>query len=184
MRVVVTGASGFIGRNVLLRAPRDWDIIALYHRTADLEAFVARHALGHVRVMRCDLLDAADVQAVVKAVGERADAILYLAANGDPTVSAARPRWDLESNTTALVTFLETTVWRELSLLRPRLRPPFPMRSRSSPQNTTCVFSRNGVARWAATSTFVSLAPMGHMKPNERSQPAGSAGWLLVSASS
>jgi UDP-glucose 4-epimerase len=107
MRVIVTGASGFIGRNVLLRAPRDWDIVALYHRTADLEAFVARHALGQVRVMRCNLLDAADVQAVVRAVGARADAVLYLAANGDPAVSAARPRWDLESNTTALVTFLE-----------------------------------------------------------------------------
>ena len=30
MRVIVTGASGFIGRNVLLRAPRDWQIVAVY----------------------------------------------------------------------------------------------------------------------------------------------------------
>jgi UDP-glucose 4-epimerase len=37
----------------------------------------------------------------------RADAGLYLAANGDPAASAERPRWDLESNTVALVTFLE-----------------------------------------------------------------------------
>ena len=29
MRVIVTGASGFIGRNVLLRAPRDWEIVAV-----------------------------------------------------------------------------------------------------------------------------------------------------------
>src|SRR4029450_5462797 len=92
MRIIVTGASGFIGRNVLLRAPREWDIIALYHRTADLEAFVAHHALRHVRVMRCNLLDAADVQAVVNAAGGRADAVLYLAANGDPAASATRPR--------------------------------------------------------------------------------------------
>jgi UDP-glucose 4-epimerase len=33
--------------------------------------------------------------------------VLYLAANGDPAVSAERPVWDLESNTTAFVTFLE-----------------------------------------------------------------------------
>ena len=32
---------------------------------------------------------------------------MYLAANGDPAASSERPRWDLESNTTALVTFLE-----------------------------------------------------------------------------
>ncbi len=41
MRLIVTGASGFIGRNVLLRAPRDWDIVAVAHRTPGLEAFVA-----------------------------------------------------------------------------------------------------------------------------------------------
>ena len=40
MKVVVTGASGFIGHNVLLRAPRDWDIVAVYHSTPGLEAFV------------------------------------------------------------------------------------------------------------------------------------------------
>ena len=38
MQVIVTGASGFIGRNVLLRAPRDWAITALYHHTP-LEPF-------------------------------------------------------------------------------------------------------------------------------------------------
>jgi UDP-glucose 4-epimerase len=33
--------------------------------------------------------------------------MLYLAANGDPAASAERPRWDLESNTVALLTCLE-----------------------------------------------------------------------------
>ena len=106
MRVIVTGASGFIGHNVLLRAPRDWDIVAVYHRTPGLDAFVAEHRLSHVRPVQCDLTDARAVQALAAQVG-RADAALYLAANGDPAASAERPRWDLESNTVALVTFLE-----------------------------------------------------------------------------
>ena len=106
MRLVLTGASGFIGRNVLLRAPRDWEIVAVAHRTPGLEAFVAEHHLPHVRVVRCDLTDAAAVRALAAGIG-RADSALYLAANGDPAVSAERPRWDLESNTVALVTFLE-----------------------------------------------------------------------------
>lgn len=106
MRVVVTGASGFIGRNVLLRAPRDWDIVAVAHTTPGLEAFVSCHQLSHVRVVRCDLTDAAAVRGLAAQAG-RADAALYLAANGDPAASAERPRWDLESNTVALVTFLE-----------------------------------------------------------------------------
>jgi nucleoside-diphosphate-sugar epimerase len=106
MRVIVTGASGFIGRNVLLGAPRDWEIVAVAHRTPGLEAFVAHHRLPHVRVVRCDLMDADAVRALAAVTG-RADAALYLAANGDPAASAERPRWDLESNTVALVTFLE-----------------------------------------------------------------------------
>ena len=106
MRVIVTGASGFIGHNVLLRAPRDWEIVAIGHLTPGLDAFVAEHRLSHVRAVRCDLTDERAVQALAAQVG-RADAALYLAANGDPAASADRPRWDLESNTVALVTFLE-----------------------------------------------------------------------------
>jgi UDP-glucose 4-epimerase len=107
MKVVVTGASGFIGHNILLRAPRDWHIVALYCRTPGLEEFIAQHRLTHVTAMRCDLLSADDVASVARAVGGRADAVMYLAANGDPAASSERPRWDLESNTTALVNFLE-----------------------------------------------------------------------------
>ena len=106
MRVIVTGASGFIGRNVLQRAPRDWDIVAVYHRDADFKAFVEAQGLSHVRPVRCDLTDEPDVRRLGEIAG-RADAALYLASNGDPTVSAARPRWDLESNTIGLINFLE-----------------------------------------------------------------------------
>ena len=106
MKLLLTGASGFIGHNVLLRAPRDWEIVAVYHRTPGLEQFVAEQGLTNVRVERCDLLDAADVKALAGRIG-RPDAMLYLAANGDPAASAERPRWDLDSNTVAFVTTLE-----------------------------------------------------------------------------
>ena len=106
MKLLLTGASGFIGHNVLLRAPRDWEIVAVYHRTPGLEQFVAAQGLTNVRVEQCDLLDAAAVKALAVRVG-RPDAMLYLAANGDPAASAERPRWDLDSNTAAFVTTLE-----------------------------------------------------------------------------
>src|SRR5437879_3784274 len=106
MNLLITGASGFIGRNVLLRVPRDWDIVAVYHRTVELDAFVETHGLSHVRPVSCDLTDEAAVRRLGQLVG-RADACLYLAANGDPAASVPRPRWDLDSNTVALVTFLE-----------------------------------------------------------------------------
>jgi UDP-glucose 4-epimerase len=107
MKFVVTGASGFIGHNVLLRAPRDWSVYAVYHTTPGLEAFVTAHGLTNVTPVRCNLLNVAEVQALSRTIGGRADAMLYLAANGDPAASAKRPRWDLESNTLSLVTTLE-----------------------------------------------------------------------------
>jgi UDP-glucose 4-epimerase len=107
MRLVITGASGFIGHNVLLRAPRDWEIVAVYHSTPGLESFVKEQGLTNVRPVCCNLLDEADVKRLSQTIGARPDAMLYLAANGDPAVSSERVRWDLESNTLAFVTCLE-----------------------------------------------------------------------------
>lgn len=107
MKLVVTGASGFIGHNVLLRAPREWTIFAVYHSTPGLEQFVQQHGLSNVRPVRCNLLNESEVQSLARTVGGTPDAMLYLAANGDPAASAARPRWDLEANTVAFVTCLE-----------------------------------------------------------------------------
>ena len=107
MKVVVTGASGFIGHNVLLRAPREWIIYAVYHSTPGLESFIADHGLENVRPIRCNLLNEGDVRMMAKAIGAPPDAMLYLAANGDPAASSERPRWDLESNTLGFVTCLE-----------------------------------------------------------------------------
>jgi nucleoside-diphosphate-sugar epimerase len=107
MIVVVTGASGFIGHNVLLRAPRDWNIFAVYRSTSGLDAFVKQHGLTNVTPVRCDLMSATDVNALSRLIGKKPDAMLYLAANGDPAASSKRPRWDLESNTVAFVNTLE-----------------------------------------------------------------------------
>ena len=88
MKVVVTGASGFIGRNVLLRAPREWTVYATYHSTADLPEFVQAEGLANVQAIRCNLLDVADVRTLARTIGSRPDAMLYLAANGDPATRA------------------------------------------------------------------------------------------------
>jgi nucleoside-diphosphate-sugar epimerase len=52
-------------------------------------------------------LNESEVQSLARTIGTTPDAMLYLAANGDPAASAVRPRWDLEANTVAFVTCLE-----------------------------------------------------------------------------
>lgn len=106
MRLLVTGASGFIGRNTLVRAPRDWEVVATFCESGDFQDFVEREQLTNVRPVRCDLTNAADVAALREAAGA-VDAALYLAANGDPAASARDPLRDLRLNTQAVLTFLE-----------------------------------------------------------------------------
>jgi UDP-glucose 4-epimerase len=114
--MMVTGASGFIGRNTLLRMPREWEAVAVFHRSTDFESFLAAHRLSNVRAEQCDLRDDSAVTRLADRVG-RVDACLYLAANGDPAVSAERPRADLESNTVALLNVLEHCPPRHLVYL-------------------------------------------------------------------
>jgi len=106
MRVLITGASGFIGRNVLLRSPREWQVTALYHNTLGFPAFAAGHGLSHVEAIRCDLTSSGDVTALVRRIGA-IDVCLHLAANGDPAKSASHPAIDLQQNSLAIVTLLE-----------------------------------------------------------------------------
>ena len=82
-------------------------MFAVYRGTSDLDAFVKQHGLTNVRPVQCDLMSAADVNALSRTIGKKPDAMLYLAANGDPAASAKRPRWDLELNTVAFVNTLE-----------------------------------------------------------------------------
>jgi UDP-glucose 4-epimerase len=105
VHLLLTGASGFIGKNVLRAAPSDWTITAVVH-SSPLESFIAQHGLAHVTPAVCDLTSAPAVDDLLKSIAP-IDAVLYLAANGDPAASAARPLWDLQANAVAPLTLLE-----------------------------------------------------------------------------
>lgn len=106
MRLIVTGASGFLGRNVLVRAPRDWEILATYNEAGDFPAFLEHERLMNVLPIHCDLTKQGDVVSLRGTAGH-VDGALYLAANGDPAASTRDPLRDLRLNTEAVVTFLE-----------------------------------------------------------------------------
>lgn len=105
MDILVTGASGFVGKNVLLGLPRDARVVATWHRDESFPAFLEAHALAHVTPLRVDLSDTGAVNA---AAGRFTgfDACVYLAANGDPAYSDHAPIEDLRANALALLNVL------------------------------------------------------------------------------
>jgi nucleoside-diphosphate-sugar epimerase len=107
-KVLVTGASGFIGRNVLLATPPYWDIVATYSASEDFPGFLDRHELTHITPVRCDLADFSAVQRLVGDHGHAFDIGLYLAANVSIPLSVEHPLIDLTANTIALLNTLES----------------------------------------------------------------------------
>ena len=106
MNVIVTGASGFIGKNIVLKSPKTWDVVALYNQSLDFPQFIQRQKLKHVTAQPCDLTREKDIERLAKKNSAYFDLCIYLSANGNPAFSALDPLIDLKKNTLALVNFL------------------------------------------------------------------------------
>ena len=106
MRLLVTGASGFLGRNLLLGTDPAWTVYAAYRSAVDFPEWVRAQGLAHVVPVRSDLANVHAVDALAQVVGGSVDTIVHLAANGDPAVSARDPRTDLVDGVLGLVTLL------------------------------------------------------------------------------
>jgi nucleoside-diphosphate-sugar epimerase len=113
MRVLITGASGFLGKNVILRAPADWDTTALYRHDLAFPGFVSDGRLSWVRPVQVDLNVPAEVRAFAEAHGTEWDCCLYLAAKVDIPWSVRDPRGDLEANVVPLLNLLDCVKTRK-----------------------------------------------------------------------
>ena len=106
MKVVITGAGGFIGKNLLLGLASSHDILAL-DRIESLEDFVKSHSLERVSVGVCDLTDEAALERLAGEWGNSPDAVVYLAGNGNPAYSVDHPKEDLRDTVLGLVGFFK-----------------------------------------------------------------------------
>ena len=105
MRIIVLGASGFIGKNFILKAPKDWGIVAIHNKT-NLQDFVEEHRLDNVITVKCDLTNEKEVEKLSKQIGNNFDACLYLAANTSIPLSVKDPIFDFHANTITLLNIL------------------------------------------------------------------------------
>jgi nucleoside-diphosphate-sugar epimerase len=107
MNLVLTGASGFVGRNLLMSLPQDWRTLAIGGRDATFPAFAAELNRPNLAVASCDLNDADAVRAIFDAHGHTWDCCVYLAAKVDIPWSVRCPKDDLVLNNGGLLNVLE-----------------------------------------------------------------------------
>ena len=107
MDVLLTGASGFMGRNFLLLAPADWRILALYRNDASFPEFVSGLNRPNVTAAQCDLADPAQVSAMAERHGREWESCLFLSAKVDIPWSVREPKQDLLVNVVPLLNLLD-----------------------------------------------------------------------------
>jgi UDP-glucuronate 4-epimerase len=114
MDLLLTGASGFLGRNLLVSAPAGWHVLALYHNDACFPDFVAGLKKSNITPARCDMTSAEQVAALLNTHGHDWDCCLHLAAKVDIPWSAREPRQDLLANTSPTFHLLDRLRARRL----------------------------------------------------------------------
>lgn len=108
MKVLVVGASGFVGRNLLLRAPADWKVYGVYRSSSTFPLFLGEKKLSNVTPIQCTLANEDSITAVRKATGGEVDVCIMTWGNSDIALSASSPLVDLHANVIPILNILES----------------------------------------------------------------------------
>jgi UDP-glucose 4-epimerase len=107
MDILLTGASGFLGKNFLSTISDDDRVLAIYCRDGGFPDFVSRLKKWNITAVRCELSNKAEVEVMLSDHGREWEYCLYLAVNVDIPWSVHEPREDLLANTGSLLNLLE-----------------------------------------------------------------------------
>jgi nucleoside-diphosphate-sugar epimerase len=107
MKVLVVGASGFLGRNILLEAPRDWQIVGVYRDSSTFLDFVRERGLQNVVPLRSSLQDKQEAESLRTATGGTVDVCVMVWGNSDIGLSVREPLLDLSANLVPLLNLLK-----------------------------------------------------------------------------
>ena len=108
MKLLLTGASGFIGKNFLEFAPKDIEIIGLYNKSTDIEKFVEEKNLKNVELHKCDLTDKRETEKLFDKISKNFEYCLFLAGNVNVPLSKSNPDKDLDMTAGSLINVLQS----------------------------------------------------------------------------
>lgn len=106
MRLLVTGASGFIGKNLLLKIPEKWEVTATYNKSTDFTRFLNENALDNIQPIRVDLSHKLETK---RKITGKFDYAIHLAANTNVSLSVQNPEADIRQNVSTLLNTVEAT---------------------------------------------------------------------------
>ena len=108
MKLLLTGASGFIGKNFLEFAPKDIEIIGLYNKSTDIGRFVGENSLKNVELHKCDLTHKRETEKLFDKIGKNFEYCLFLAGNVNVPLSKSNPDKDLDMTAGSLINILQS----------------------------------------------------------------------------
>lgn len=117
MNILVVGASGFIGKNLLLKVPHEWRVYATYRSDTAFPEFLKKNGLDNVYPIRCDLENPVEVKDAWQEIENPIDVCVYMAANTNVRKLAEEPTLDVGTNLAPLLNFLAYFRGRRLIFL-------------------------------------------------------------------
>lgn len=108
MRILVAGASGFIGKNFILRSPEDAEIVGLYDTSEEgFMRFIKENNLSRVLPKKCDLRNKDEVKNLFGKISPDFDVCVFLVGNSDIRLSVENPFLDQSSNIFTLLHLIQ-----------------------------------------------------------------------------
>jgi len=106
LNILVVGASGFIGKNLLLKIPKKWNVFGIYRTNKSFSEFLEKNKLSNVYPLKCDLENVLEVKSALEKL-RNVDVCVYLAANTNVRQLSEDPTLDVAANIAPLTNFLK-----------------------------------------------------------------------------
>ena len=114
MKILVTGVSGFIGKNFLENFySHDVEIIGIYNNNVSIKSFVEKRKIKNVELFKCDLTNDKEVENLFIKIGKTFDVGIFLSSNVNIGVSIDYPDKDLILNVIPIINIFKFSNYKK-----------------------------------------------------------------------